>query len=162
MHCRLDINEVKYAFKLISSIILCYCQSILFRSDKKSVICQSWLHVSLLSLFLIMFVGCLLLCSSNKSSWKWSDTPSLTHSPLLLLYGFCWQERKKKKVTSNLSLFYCFCYFLHGTFWICLSCFFLLFSLWTSIYVLHSVSLMLSSLCALSSPQLFFSKFNSF
>ena len=83
---------------------------------------------------------------------------STQYSTLLLLYEFWWQ--KSKKVTSSLSLFYCFCYFLHDTLCVYLSCFSFLFSLWTSIYVLCSVSLMLSSWCSLSPSQALHSRFN--
>lgn len=101
-----------------------------------------------------MFICCLIPSSSNKSCRK----PSLPYSTLLLLHEFWWQ--KSKKVISSLSLFYCFCYFLHDTLCIYLSCFSFLFSLWTSIYVLCSVSLMLSSWCSLSPSQTLHSRFN--
>lgn len=84
-------------------------------------------------------------------------------SPFLLrvhFYNCIGFADKSKKVTSNLSSFYCFCYFLCGTLCICLSCFFLLCSLWTSIYVLCSVSLMLSSWYSLGPAQLLLSRFN--
>lgn len=75
-----------------------------------------------------------------------------------MLYEFCWQ--KSNKVTSSLSLFFCFCYFLHGTLCIYLSCFFFLFSLWIFIYLLCSISLRLSSWGSLSPSQILHSRFN--